>query len=61
MIQFGNNVIGIFVYSKQSKGAVRKKFFMSRHMYFAPLVLRTLFHMSLDVVRSPVHIESLPG
>ena len=33
---------------------------MSRHMYFAPSVLRTLFHISFDVVRLAVCVVSLP-
>jgi hypothetical protein len=30
-------------------------------MYLAPLVLRTLFHISFDVVRSAVFVMSSPG
>jgi hypothetical protein len=30
-------------------------------MYLAPSVLRTLFHINLDVVRSAVSVDNLPG
>ncbi len=30
-------------------------------MYFAPSVLRTLFHIDFDVVMSVVWVESSPG
>jgi hypothetical protein len=49
------------MYSNLSKGALRLKFLMFKHMYVAPSVLRILFCISLDVVRSAVHVESLPG
>jgi hypothetical protein len=49
------------MYSKRSRGAERKKFLMSRKMYFASAVLRTLFHINFDVVRSAVSVESSPG
>ena len=34
---------------------------MSKHIYFASGVLRTLLHISFDVVRSAVRVESSPG
>ena len=35
-------------------------FFMSRHMYLVPSVLRTMFNSNLDVDRSAVLVEMFP-
>ncbi len=42
------------------KAAVRYKFLISRHIYRAPSVLRTLFHNSFDMVRLAVCVDVLP-
>ncbi len=36
------------------------EFFMSRHMYLVPSVLRTLFHSNSNVDRSAVLVETFP-
>ena len=48
----------IFKAIKQRRQVI---FFISRHIYFAPGVLSTLFHRSFAVVMSDVCVVSLPG
>ena len=39
----------------------RYMFLMSMHMYIVPIVLRTLFHITLVVIRSAVRVVSSSG
>ena len=57
----GKIPIGIFIYYNLSIGAHRLKTIMSRHIYFAFIVLNILFHNIFDMVMSAVLVVNSPG
>ncbi len=61
IVNAGKSASGFFIYLYLSNGTERQTFLISRLMYLAPSVLRTLLHIHFEMVRSAVHVESLPG
>jgi hypothetical protein len=43
------------------QGCTAVEVFMSKHMYLAPSVLSTLFHMNFEVVRLALRVDSSSG
>ncbi len=57
----GRSAIGIFMYSKQSRGVSGNMFLMSVPAKHASLVLRTLLHRILEETMSVVRVVSSNG